>query len=168
MILLVTFKEWKITVMKKFSTVILILFILIFMCPTTIFAQEIKVNKNIEYLDDGSYIVTEFNTNGASTFSTSTKNYAKSSSYYNSDDEKEWTVVLTGTFSYTGTSATCTKAVKSYTIYNDKWKVTSSSASKSGNKAIGDFVLKKYVLGVSVKTVDKTLTISCSKTGVCS
>lgn len=141
---------------------------LIVMCPTNAFAGETATDKYVEYFEDGSYIVTELETSGISTFAASTKNYSKSASYYNSDNEKEWTITLSGTFSYTGSSATCTKATKSYSIYNDNWKVTSSSASKSGNKATGNFTVKRYLAGIPIRTVNKSLTITCSKTGVCS
>lgn len=141
---------------------------LIVMCPTNAFAGETATDKYVEYFEDGSYIVTELETSGISTFAASTKNYSKSASYYNSDNEKEWTITLSGTFSYTGSSATCTKATKSYKIYDDHWKVTSSSASKSGNKATGNFTVKRYLAGIPIRTVNKSLTITCSKTGVCS
>ena len=141
---------------------------LIVMCPTNAFAGETATDKYVEYFEDGSYIVTELETSGISTFAASTKNYSKSTSYYNSDNEKEWTITLSGTFSYTGSSATCTKATKSYKIYDDHWKVTSSNASKSGNKATGNFTVKRYLAGIPIRTVNKSLTITCSKTGVCS
>lgn len=154
--------------MKKIISVLLAILIVIFMCPTNAFAAETATNQYVEYFDDGSYIITEFETSGISTFATSTTSKTKYSSYYNSNGDIEWRVSLTATFTYTGSSSICTKATKSYNIYNDNWKVTSSSASKSGNKATGNFTVKKYVLGIPVKTVNKTLTITCSKTGVCS
>lgn len=154
--------------MKKIISVLLAILIVIFMCPTNAFAAEAATNQYVEYFDDGSYIITEFETSGTSTFATSTTSKTKYSSYYNSNGDIEWRVSLTGTFTYTGSSSICTKATKSYNIYNDNWKVTSSSASKSSNKATGNFTVKKYVLGIPVKTVNKTLTITCSKTGVCS
>lgn len=154
--------------MKRMTTVLLAMLMLIVMCPTNAFAGETAADKYVEYFEDGSYIVTELETSGISTFAASTKNYSKSASYYNSDNEKEWTITLSGTFSYTGSSATCTKATKSYKIYDDRWKVTSSSASKSGNKATGNFTVKRYLAGIPIRTVNKSLTITCSKTGVCS
>lgn len=154
--------------MKRMTTVLLAMLMLVVMCPTNAFAGEVATDQYVEYFEDGSYIVTELKTSGISTFAASTKNYSKSASYYNSDNEKEWTVTLSGTFSYTGSSATCTKATKSYKIYDDHWKVTSSSASKSGNKATGNFTVKRYLAGIPIRTVNKTLTIICSNSGVCS
>ncbi len=154
--------------MKRMTTVLLAMLMLIVMCPTNAFAGETATDKYVEYFEDGSYIVTELETSGISTFATSTTTKTKYSSYYNSDGDLEWRVYLTGTFTYTGSSATCTKATKSYKIYDDHWKVTSSSASKSGNKATGNFTVKRYLAGIPIRTVNKSLTITCSKTGVCS
>lgn len=142
---------------------------LLVMLPTVAFANEkIATDSYIEYFDDGSYTVTEIKTNDISTLSTSTKTYTKQATYYSSNDEKLWAVYLTGTFTYTGSSATCTKSTVSYTIYDSNWKVSKATASKSGRTATGDFAVKRYVLGVPVKTINKTLTLTCSNTGVCS
>lgn len=137
--------------------------------PATAFANEkIVTDSYVEYFEDGSYIVTELTESTITTFAAKTVSSSKSSHFYESDNSKAWTVTLNATFSYTGSSATCTKATTSSTIYNSAWKVTSAVASKSGNKATGTFTVKKYVLGIPVKTVNKTLTITCSNTGVCS
>lgn len=155
--------------MKKLIALFSVILTLMLMYPTTIFADEkIITDSYVEYFDDGSYVVTEFEESGISTFATSTTTKAKTSTYYTSNNVKQWMVVVTGTFNYTGSSATCTKSTTSYTIYDNSWKVTSSAASKSGNKATGTFTIKNYVLGIPVKTVNKTLTITCSNTGVCS
>lgn len=139
------------------------------LCPNTAYAAENAVTENsIEYFDDGSYIVTEITKSTITTFAAKTTSSYKTSHFYNSKNVKEWTVRLDAAFSYTGSSATCTSAKTSYTIYNDAWKVTSAVPSKSGNKATGTFTVKKYLLGVSIKTVNRTLTITCSNTGVCS
>lgn len=142
---------------------------IVVMCPATAFANEkIVTDSYVEYFEDGSYIVTELTESTITTFAAKTVSSSKSSHFYESDNSKAWTVTLNATFSYTGSSATCTKATTSSTIYNSAWKVTSAVASKSGNKATGTFTVKKYVLGIPVKTVNKTLTITCSNTGVCS
>ena len=156
--------------MKKiisiFSAITMLLVILL---PTIAFANEKNTTDNyIEYLEDGSYIVTEIETSTISTFSTSTTSKTKTATYYNDSNEKLWVISLAATFSYTGSSATCTKATTSYSLYDSYWKVTKGTASRSGRTATGDFTVKKYVLGVPVKTINKTLTLTCSNTGVCS
>ena len=125
-------------------------------------------NTTVEYFDDGSYIVITVAEQETALFATSTKSGSKFVNHYNSDDEKQWTVTIRGTFSYTGTSSTCTAASVTYEIYNDSWRMKSATASKSANTATGDFTCKLYVLGIPVKTVEQTVTLSCSKTGVLS
>lgn len=155
--------------MKKIISLLSVVLMVVVMCPTTAFANdEIVTDSYVEYFDDGSYIVTEIRESAIITFATQTINRSKSAHYYNSDNTKAWTVTVNGTFNYTGSSATCTRSSVSYSIYNNDWKVTSSAASKSGNKAIGTFTVKRYLLGVPIKTVNKTVTLTCSNTGVCS
>ena len=152
--------------MKKIISVLLSLSILMLsLVPFSIFANECTGDaQSIEYFEDGSYIITEI-ISTEPILRTTGVSKTKSQHYYNSNNEKEWTVTVTGTFNYDGKTATCTKAVTSYKIYNDNWKVTVSNASRSGAKAIGTFTVKKYVLGVPIKTVNQTVTLTCSKDG---
>lgn len=155
--------------MKRISALILTVLMIFSIAPINAFAAEdIVTDSYIEYFEDGSYIVTEITESSISTFDTKTITKSKSSYYYDNKDNAQWRVTITGTFNYTGSSATCTKATTAYTIYDNAWKVTSAVPSKSGNKATGTFTVKKYVLGVPLKTVNRTVTITCSNTGVCS
>lgn len=130
---------------------------------------DLETAENIEYFSDGSYLITTIATvSDIAPMSTSTKSGSKSYHYYNSKDVEQWTATIIGTFSYNGSSATCTSSSTSYTIYNSNWKVKEATATKSGNKAIGNFTVKYYFLGVPTKTIEHTLTLSCSATGVLS
>ncbi len=119
--------------------------------------------EQIKYFEDGSYMITYVET--SSMRASSEKTASKLSKYYNSNDKLLWSVTLTGTFSYTGTSAICTASSVSSQIYDSSWKVTEAVASKSGNKATGSFVVKKYVLLVPIQSNDVNLTLTCSATG---
>lgn len=155
--------------MKKIIVMFLAVVMMLGICPTSALASEIVATEtDVEYFEDGSYIVTEMTTSTISTFAAKTVSKTKSAHYYDNNNNKEWTVSLSATFSYTGSSATCTRATTSHTIYDSAWKVTSAVPSKSGNKATGNFTVKRYFAGIPVKTVNKTLTITCSNTGVCS
>lgn len=169
--------------MKRIISVIVLLAMMIFPLSIITFAANntapilLAENQSIEYYEDGSYsIITvsveypAINTPSqkASAAVTQIITAAKSNSFYNSDDELQWTVTLTGSFSYNGSSATCTQSSVSGTIYNSKWKVTSAVASKSGATAIGDFVVKRYTLLIPVQTVNVHLTITCSASGTLS
>ena len=154
--------------MKKIIYACLIFFTMTMIFPITIYANDCNTTETtIEYFEDGSYLIIQSETS-IMPFAASTKSHTKSANYYNPNGDLAWKIYLTGTFTYTGSSSTCTKATTSYKIYDDRWKVTSSGASKSGNKATGNFTVKKYAIGIPIRTVNKTLTITCSKTGVCS
>lgn len=155
--------------MKKIISVFSVVMLLCLFPLTTFASDECQVIKTengyIEYFEDGSYGVVEILDIKTVTRATGV-NKSKTYVYYNSNDELEWSVTITGTFNYNGSTASCTNAVTSYKIYNDRWKVTASSASRSGATARGDFTLKRYLMGIPTKTVDKTVTLTCSKTGV--
>lgn len=158
--------------MKKIVSFCLVFIMMFSIITISAYAEDnvTVVSENIEYLDDGYYIVdtlTEEPVN-SSVRATSTKSGSKTRTLYNSDDEALVALKLTGTFTYTGSSATCTASSVSYTIYNDQWKVTTATASKSGRVATGTFVAKHYVLLVVTQTMNETLTISCSNTGTLS
>ena len=53
-----------------------------------------------------------------------------------------WSVSVTGTFSYNGSSCTCTKATSSTTKPSSMWSLSNKKVSKSGNKAIASESVK--------------------------
>lgn len=123
--------------MKKIIALISVIVLLIAF-PITSFANDNSdvmetENGYVEYHEDGSYTVIEIVDSvvaARTTGVTKDKRYT----YYNDKNEAEWTVTVTGTFNYDGKTSTCTKAVTSYKIYNDKWEVTASNASKREQK----------------------------------
>lgn len=151
-------------IVKRISVIFLTL-ILSMSIPFSVFAQStITTNSKVEYFDDGSYLVTEF-TETIAPFSSGSKSEGKTATYYSSDDERQWSVTIWGTFTYTGSSATCTNASTSYTVYNSAWKVKEATATKSGRTATGNFLVKKYWLGIITKTVPMTVIMSCDNSG---
>lgn len=157
--------------MKKLISAFLVLLMLLSF-PMISYANDTEMaeyeNGYVEYYEDGSYSVTNIEINTISTLATSTVKQTKTTSHYSSKNEKEWDITVTGNFTFTGSSATCTNSSVSYNIYDKNWKVTAAVASKSGRVATGEFTLKRYFLGVPTKTVNQTLTLTCSNTGVCS
>ena len=151
-------------IVKRISVIFLTL-ILSMSIPFSVFAQStITTNSKVEYFDDGSYLVTEF-TETIVPFSSGSKSEGKTATYYSSDDKRQWSVTIWGTFTYTGSSATCTNASTSYTVYNSAWKVKEATATKSGRTATGNFLVKKYWLGIITKTVPMTVIMSCDNNG---
>lgn len=151
--------------MKRLSSLLLCCLFIFECLNITSFASD--VNGSVVYFDDGSYLVTII-TESTTTRATKTKSGTKDLTYYDSNDNLEWRITLTGSFSYTGSSATCTSSSISYDIIENSWKIPTAVASKSGNKAIGDIVAKHYVLGIPTKTVTNTITLTCSATGTLS
>lgn len=155
--------------MKRYLSLFLVLAMLggIFALPVSAASAVEASETTVEYLEDGSYIVTTITENSRGARSSS-KSGSKSTHYYNSKDEEQWVATIHGTFSYDGYSATCTNAYTSYTIYNSAWKLNSSSSEKSGNQAIGHFVFKYYFLGVPINTIERAVVLTCSPNGVLS
>ncbi len=160
--------------MKKVLSIILTLLLMISLCLFA-FAETTDhiVSSTVDVYSDGSYGVTTITESVAvSTVSTNapraTKPGSISYSHYDASNVLLWKVTLNATFTYNGTTATCTSATPSYTVYGSAWKVTKSTASHSGNTATGSFTAKRYTLGIPVETVNKTLTLTCSPSGVLS
>lgn len=138
-----------------------------FSVPFSALAQtNEQTETEIQYFDDGSYLVIKTEEE-ISLFASGVITKGKTGYYYDGDtsEEPKWSVSLRATFTYTGSSATCTGAVVSYEIYDYAWKVKEATASKSGRTATGDFLVKKYWLGIITKTVPLTLTITCDNNG---
>ncbi|MBQ3519323.1 MAG: hypothetical protein IJA31_08400 [Clostridia bacterium] len=155
--------------LKKFFSLFTALLITCLLCVNA-FAVENNEQSIIHYFEDGSYIVTTLSeeSDGISLFATSTKTGRKTDTCYNANHEVLWSATLTGTFSYTGTSATCTNASVTYSIQDTSWRIVSAEAYESGATAIGDVTGKRYVLGINVDSFTAHLEITCSPTGVLS
>lgn len=115
-------------------------------------------------MEDGSYITIEIIS--MDTRVTNTKTGSKIYRLRNDDGEELWNATLQGTFSYTGSSATCTASSVSVSIINDNWYTVSKSASKSGASATGTVTMGKKWLGITVnkEAVNMSLTRSASGT----
>lgn len=146
--------------------------------PFTAFASGIETigaeDSFITYLDDGSYYVetiidtpeiSNISPISLQTATKSSKTGTKSFTYYSADDVAQWKATVTGTFTYDGTTSTCTNSSHSVTIYISSWYKHSGSAYKSDNKAIADITMKRKFLGVVSFTKSVNITLSCDKNG---
>lgn len=126
-------------------------------------ASAVNNNTKIHYLDDGGYIEEVLNISmgrrGGSISGT------KTSSKYAADGTLEWQAVLSGTFSYTGSSATCTSSSVRVTIYNTSWYTISKSASRSGNTANATVTMGYKTLGITTNKLTVTPALSCDANG---
>ena len=128
------------------------------------FAYENVSTTEIEYLDDGTYFeITIEEVPSIARASTITgKKTAKQKS---ANGTVLWSVTVTGTFSYNGKTAKCTKATDSVTSPGPYWSSASSSASKSGATAKATATAKKTVNGRVTQKVTKTIKLTCSPSG---
>ena len=87
--------------------------------------------------------------------------------YYakDSNDNVVATYTLKGTFSYDGSTATCTSASCESSASSIWWYFSSASARKSGASAKGSFTVKNRLSG---QTITRNTTLTCSKNGTIS
>lgn len=136
---------------------------------TNIYALEDDVyNTNIyieEKFEDGSYIevITE---QFANSVRSSTVSGSKTKNYKDTKGDIIWSFKVVGKFTYTGQSATCTSSVISSTCNASNWKLSNQKATKSGATAKASITAKEYTfLGICAKTVNSTVTLTCSANG---
>ncbi len=89
----------------------------------------------------------------------------KYASYYSSNGDLLWCVCLEGEFTYNGKKAVCSSSNLSWEIFDSDWRMLSSSHSEQDNVATGSFVMKQYKLGVPLKEIERTMTLTCDEKG---
>ena len=149
--------------MKRILSLVVVTMIIISIIPIACLAQTDNSEKIIMQYSDGSYItesVTEYAARASGT-----KTGTKTRTYYSSNGTTLWKVVLTGSFSFTGTSSTCASSSCNATIYDSAWYVISKSSGKSGNTATASATIGERVLGVTVSRVPVELTLTCDANG---
>lgn len=120
------------------------------------------ISTEVEYLDNGYYIVTEIY--AIQTRAQQLTSGTAVQSLYSADGDLAMTFEVHGTFKYNGSTCIATLASYDYDIYASGWYLVTASAWCEGNKAIANGEFKHPLLG----TVDTTVTLSCSPTGVLS
>lgn len=94
-----------------------------------------------------------------------TKTVTKTIQSENAAGEAMWTLTLTATFYYNGTTSVCSQASASSKSYSSGWTVTTPSCGKTENRAWATSTATNKKLNV---TDTQTAVIRCSKTGVIS
>ena len=155
--------------MKKILSLLIITSLFLCINPNIAYAQTTPtIYRNIEYINDDIYIETiiiEHADAMSKAASSTTKTASKISYVKNSNDEVLVSFKLTGTFIYNHSTSSCTNVTCTTAIFNDNWEFTSTSATKSGISAIGNYTAKCYVLGIEATSVSRTVTISCDAHG---
>lgn len=140
---------------------------------STAVKAEVNDDMEVEYFDDGSFMVTklesaEFVEEGAVTAQSTytTVRNSKSTTYYNALGTAQWKFTITGTFQYNGTTSSAISASSSVTIYKSQWSVNNRNAYTSGSSVKGSISCSRKNAGIVTLTKSKSLTLTCSKNGV--
>lgn len=146
--------------MKRMVCCLLALSLMLVWLPVSASAAE--VTEKVIYLEDGSYITVtieewEIRASG-------TKNGSKKYTY-TTDGTTRWQAVLSGSFTYTGSTATCTSSSCSVTIYDSAFSTDSKSASKSGNTAYGTATVARKAAGITMDKHTANISLACDANG---
>ncbi len=94
--------------------------------------------------------------------SSKSKTATKTTNVKDSSGNVLWSLSITGTFSYNGSSSQCTSCSHNASS-NSEWTIVNSSSSYSGNSATATATAqKKHILSY---TMSESVTISCSASG---
>ena len=129
---------------------------------------EVATDENgsyTEYHKDGYYGIMTLKDEKVIPGSMNAKEKTKEYAYYDSDGNELWSVSITASFTYDGTNATCTDVSKSIAVNDSSWKCKGASCSKSGDTAVGDFTMNRYVFLKPDQSCIRTFTLSCDKDG---
>ena len=147
--------------MKRILTIICCLTLLLGIVPFCVSASETASQnmQTVEYLEDGSYIVTELEVTPA--VARTARSYTKKSTYYTASNTAVFAVSLTGNFNYTyNVSCTATSQSVSVSIYDNSASYVTKTSSRSGATVYGSGTV--YYLG---KNRTLSLSINCDKYG---
>ncbi len=156
-------------IMKKLSTIFAVVTLLLTFTFQPAFAADNVISMEVEYLEDGGRYVTiieDVPTSDIQPLSTKTETKSKTAYYENAAGKVMWYVKVTGTFTYGDGTSKCISATPSAASQNSDWKVSNVTGGKSGNKAYATATGKKYLDGTVIDTKTKTVTLTCSPTGV--
>jgi hypothetical protein len=149
--------------MKKITRAIAILLLIAILPPMQVHAAESEKTIEVIYYEDGSYITIE--TYSLETRAAYSKTGQRVLTYRNSAGEELWEAVLRGSFTYDGSTSSCTSSSCTVTITNTSWYTISKVASKSGNTARVDLKMGRRLSGITIQEKVFVITLSCDANG---
>lgn len=135
--------------------------VLMLILPTNINALE--ENYNTTYYENGYYH--EISISVTNSVARSAKEGSKTIYCKNSAGKTMWSLTVKGTFTYNGSTSSCTSASASTSITDATWKITNKSSSKSGNTAKATATAICYLNGNPINSATKTVSLKCSASG---
>lgn len=149
--------------MKKVISFVAALVLMLGLFPYSANATANSKTENIIHLDNGYYVVVEIIS--MDNRATSVKSGSKVYTCKDSNGAEQWRATLYGTFTYTGTSSTCTSSGCTTTISDSAWYEVSRSAGKSGSSATAAVTMGEKFLGVTINKESISMKLTCSATG---
>lgn len=152
--------------MKKFSSIFLA--IVLFFSALPAYGAEAD-SVTVEYLENGYYIVTvieDIPSNTIQPMSMKTETKSKTAYVKNDAGKTLWYVRVTGTFTYGNGTARCTSAIPSAASQDSAWKVSDITGGKFAATAYASATGKQYLDGSVINSISKTVSLTCSPTGV--
>lgn len=132
--------------------------------------QQDSTYSVIEKISEDYYIETvieDVPSSFAVNSTTSTVTKTKTTYGKNSSGEVMWSVSITATFTYNGSTSTCTSCTPSASAPGSCWAVKSLSSTRGSNSATA-YALLTYSNGSLSQDYSVSVTISCDANGVVS
>lgn len=149
--------------MRKLLCCMFALMLVLSALPLHADAAEIRdESEEIIYLSDGSYIEVETIVTSGFASDTTVGSKIYRGKYSGST---AWEIVLSGSFSFDGSSATCTDSGCSVSIYDSAWYTVSKSSGKSGSSATASVTMGRKAGGITVDRVPVSLKLTCDANG---
>lgn len=125
--------------------------------------HALEENYNTTYYENGYYY--EISITVTNSVARSVKEGSKTIYCKNSSGKTLWSITVNGTFTYNGSTSSCTSASVSTSVVDGSWKIASKSSSKSGNTAKATATAHCYLNGNIINRQTKTITLKCSANG---
>lgn len=125
--------------------------------------NALEENYNTTYYENGYYY--EISISVTNSVARSAKEGSKTIYCKNSAGKTMWSLTVKGTFTYNGSTSSCTSASASTSITDATWKITNKSSSKSGNTAKATATAICYLNGNPINSQTKTVTLKCNANG---
>lgn len=154
--------------MKRILSFSLVLIMVLSLFSVSVSAEEIDPGTvvDIEYLDNGYYIVTYLGDTVVIDDDSDATTVVKSKTrkFYNSSGATMWYVTVTGKFRYTGSSSTCLEAAHAAGAPGSTWSIVSASHSKSGSTAKAT-ATARHQLNPGYSDYTRSVSLTCSANG---
>lgn len=165
-------------VMKKIMMTLMVMLVLFSSNVYAFEGESLALNDNVsyEYFDDGSYIKTVTWCDENAQIQTGTRasdDYTVTGGrdvlYYDGDGNLDWKVTIVGVFlivpSNVNLSGYCQEATLNHYIYDSSWHIYNKTATAITNNACGTCTMKRKFLGITTKTVDVDIYVTCDSYG---